>query len=128
MGTTTTTTIPRPARQEKYSIIPEFGVLWNPLTAWAGPGDGGGGGGGIPRERDINSGLLAILRMFLVSLLRANKFKFETIGNIISNQFISSYQTSDKKNWITHNSVIPEQLLFLASGNFSIIFTIEKFE
>ena len=44
--TTTTTTIPRPARQEKYSILPEFGVLWNPLTAWAGPGDGGGGGGG----------------------------------------------------------------------------------
>ena len=42
---TTTTTIPRPARQEKYSILPEFGVLWSTLTAWAGPGDGGGGGG-----------------------------------------------------------------------------------
>ena len=68
---TTTTTIPRPARQEKHSILREFGVLWNPLTAWAGPGDGGGGGGGggIPWERDVNSGLLAILRMFLVSLI-----------------------------------------------------------
>ena len=33
-GTTTTTTIPKPARQEKYSILPEFGVLWIPLTAW----------------------------------------------------------------------------------------------
>ena len=33
--TTTTTTIPRPARQEKYSILPEFEVLWNTLTAWA---------------------------------------------------------------------------------------------
>ena len=35
---TTTTTIPRPARQEKYSILPEFEVLWNTLTAWAGQG------------------------------------------------------------------------------------------
>ena len=35
---TTTTTIPRPARQGKYSILPEFEVLWNTLTAWAGQG------------------------------------------------------------------------------------------
>ena len=44
----TTTTIPRQARQEEYSILPELGVLF--LPGWP-------GGGGIPQQCDVKSAI-----------------------------------------------------------------------